>query len=182
MISSSYHHQSNGQVEACIKFAKYTLKKCFDTKGDAHTALLQVQMTPLGLGLTSLATILFNHLIRGTMPIISRLPISVNNDEECYEALVNRQTKDDKNQDTPRNYVSVPTGPTVVVQHEDVGPWIHGTVRGKGEHNHHERSYNIYITRTGQLVTRDRKHIKPTQIMAEQYLQDQLQNIQQQIY
>ena len=35
---SSYHHQSNGQVEACIKFVKHTLKKCFDSKGDPHIA------------------------------------------------------------------------------------------------------------------------------------------------
>ena len=26
--SSSYHHQSNGQVEVCIKFIKWTLRKC----------------------------------------------------------------------------------------------------------------------------------------------------------
>ena len=32
-FSSSYHHQSNGQVEACIKFVKHTRKKCFGTKG-----------------------------------------------------------------------------------------------------------------------------------------------------
>ena len=25
-ITSSYHHQSNGQVEACIKFVKHTIK------------------------------------------------------------------------------------------------------------------------------------------------------------
>ena len=84
--------------------------------------------------------------------------------------LVNRQTKGDKNQGTPRNYVSIPTGSTVVVQHEDGGPWIYGTVKGKDDHNHHERSYNICITRTGHFVTRDKKHIKPTQITAEQYL------------
>ena len=51
------------------------------------------------------------------MPIISRPPVGVNNDEEHYEALVNRQTEDNKNQATPRNYVSIPTGYTVVVQH-----------------------------------------------------------------
>ena len=31
-FSSSYHHQSNGQVEACIKLVKHTLKKCFESK------------------------------------------------------------------------------------------------------------------------------------------------------
>ena len=79
-------------------------------------------MTPMGPGLLSPATILFNHLIRGIMPIIRRQLVGVNNDEEHYEVLVNRQTKNGKNQGTPRNYVSIPTGSTVVVQHEDGGP------------------------------------------------------------
>ena len=117
----------------------------------------------------------FNCLIRWIMPIISRPPVGVNNEEEHYEGLVCSQTKDDKNQDTPRNYVSIPTGSTVVVQCEDGGPWTHGTVEGKCDNNHHESSYNINITKTGWLVSRDRKHIKPTQITADQYLQDQLQ-------
>ena len=71
-FSSSYHHQSNGQVEACIKFVKHTLKKCFDSKVDPHIALLQICMTPLGQGLLSLATMLFNCLIRSILPIINR--------------------------------------------------------------------------------------------------------------
>ena len=36
------------------------------------------------------------------MPIISRLPVGINNDEH-YEVLANRQTKDDKDQGAPRN-------------------------------------------------------------------------------
>ena len=109
------------------------------------------------------------------MPIISTPPIGINNDEEHYEVLVNRQIKDGKHQGTPRNYVSILTGSTVVVQWKDGGWWTHGPREGKGNHNHIERLYNIHITKIGQLVTRDRKHIKPTQITAEQYLPDQLQ-------
>ena len=146
VFSSSYHHQSNGQVEAYIKFIKCTLKKCFDTKGYPHIALLQIQMTQLVI--SSLTTILFNHLIRGKMQIISRPLISVNNDKEHYEGLVNRQTKDDKNQGTPRNYVTILTWLAVVVLHEDEGLWTNGTIEGKGSHNHLERSYNICITKT----------------------------------
>ena len=83
------------------------------------------------------------------MPIINRPPVGRDKDEEHYEALIKRQTKDDKNQGTPRNYVSIPIGSTVAVQHEDGGLWTHGTVEGKGDHNHHDRSYNTCITRTG---------------------------------
>ena len=58
--SSSYHHQSNGQVEACIKFIKCTLKKCIETNEDIHIALLQIRSTPLEPCLPNPATLLFN--------------------------------------------------------------------------------------------------------------------------
>ena len=47
-VSSVYHHQSNGQVEACIKFIKCMFKKCADSGGDINMALLQIHTTPLG--------------------------------------------------------------------------------------------------------------------------------------
>ena len=148
-FSLSYHHQSNGEVEVCIKFVKCTFKKCFDTKGDPHIALLQIRMTTLGPGLPWPATILFNHPIRGIMPLINRPPVGIDKDGECYEVLVDRKIKDDENQGTPRNYVYISTGSTVVVQHEDGQLWTHNTVEGKGDHNHHDRSYNICIKKTG---------------------------------
>ena len=40
-FSSSYHHWSNGQVEACIKSVKHPLKKCFNSRSDPHIALFQ---------------------------------------------------------------------------------------------------------------------------------------------
>ena len=98
---SSYHHQSNGQIEACIKFVKCTLKKCLDSKGDPHIALLQICMTPLGPGLPSQVTMLFNCPIGGIMPTINRPPIGRDKDEEHYEALIKRQTKDDKTKVPP---------------------------------------------------------------------------------
>ena len=58
-----------------------------------HIAYLQIRSTPLWSGLPSPATLLFNHPIRGIMPIHSRLLISTNNDDQCYEILVKRQTK-----------------------------------------------------------------------------------------
>ena len=71
--------------------------------------------------------------------------------------------------------VSYPVGSTVTVQHENRGLWTHGMIEGKGNHDHHNRSYIIHITKTVQLVIQNRQHIKPTQISAEQYLCQQLQ-------
>ena len=77
--------------------------------------------------------------------------------------------------------MSLPIGSTVAVQHEDGGPWTHGMTEGTGDHNHHGRSYHTCITKTGRLVTGNRQHIIPTQISAEQYLNEQLQKHTRQI-
>ena len=84
---SSYHHQSNGQVETCIKVVKCTLKKCFDSRGDPHIDLLQIHMTTLGQELPNPATMLFNH---PTMPIINRPLVGIDNDGEHHEAIIKK--------------------------------------------------------------------------------------------
>ena len=56
------------------------------------------------------------------MEIVNRLPINSNNDDEYYEAFFNRQTRNDKNSDTFRNYDTFSIGSTLVVQCEDGGP------------------------------------------------------------
>ena len=120
------------------------------------------------------ATLLFNCQIRGIMPIINRPPVGLNKDDEHYEVWVKRQTNNDKSNDTPRMYASIPIGSTVAVQCEDWGPQTHGTVEGKGDYNDNDRSYTIWGTKTEQLITRNSKHVKPAYIKAKQYLQDQL--------
>ena len=106
------------------------------------------------------------------MPIMNRLPINSDNDDEHYEAVVNRQTKIDKTYDTARNYASFSIGSTVVVQQEDGGKWTDGRVFGRGDHNHSNRSYTIRLTKTGCIINRNSKHIKATPITAKQYLTD----------
>ena len=109
------------------------------------------------------------------MPIINRIPINSDNDEDHYETLIKRQVRNDKNYDTARNYDIFSIGSTVAVQQEYGGPWwTHGTIVGAGSHNHSNGSYTITITRIGHIVTRNSKHIKTTPITAEQYLRDQL--------
>ena len=50
----------------------------------------------------------------------------------------------------------------------------HGPIEDKGNHNHHDRSYKIHITKTGKIVTCNRQDIKPTSISVEHYLWQQL--------
>ena len=69
------------------------------------------------------------------MAIVNRPPINSNNDHEHYDVLVNRQTKMIR--------TSFSLGSTVVAHQKDGGPWIPGTVVGRGDHNHSYRSYMI---------------------------------------
>ena len=149
------------------KFVKHTLKKWFDFRVDPYIALLLIYMTPLGQGLPSPTTMLFNHLIRDIMPIINRPPVCIDNDQEHYEVIIKRQMKDDKSKGSPKIYVSIPMGSTVVVQQEDGGPWTQGTIEGESDQNHHDRSYPIHITKTCRLVIWNTQHTKPTQIWNE---------------
>ena len=95
-------------------------------------------MMPLGPGLPSPATLLFNHPTRGIMPIINRISISIDNDDKHHKAIVTRQTKNDKKYYTARNYSILPIGSTVAVYKEDSDRWTHGTIVGKRDHNHHD--------------------------------------------
>ena len=65
-----------------------------------------------------------------------------------------RQQKADKNYDTLRKYDSISIGSTVVFQQKDRGPWSHGTIIDKSDHNHSDQSYRIQMTKTGQLITK----------------------------
>ena len=50
------------------------------------------------------------------MPVINRIPINSDNAENYYEALVKRQTRNDKNYCTARSYDLFSIGSTVAVQ------------------------------------------------------------------
>ena len=79
-------------------------------------ALLQIQTTPLGQGLPSPATLLFNHPVYSVMPVIDRKPVERNNDDEHHSKLVHRQHKHNTNNDASPVFASIPIGSTVAVQ------------------------------------------------------------------
>ena len=59
-----------------------------------------------------------------------------------------KTNKNDRNHDTFRSYTFIPIGSTVAIQWEVGGRWTHGTVVGKGDHNH-KRSYTTCVKKTG---------------------------------
>ena len=87
-ISSSYSHWSYGQVNACIKFRKCTMKECFDTNYYIYLALLQICSTCTGPELLNPSTLMFNRPIRGLMPKQSRSLILFDHDHDHYSALI----------------------------------------------------------------------------------------------
>ena len=113
-VSSSYHHQSNRQVEAYIKFIKHTIKMCSDSSGDIHTVLLQIRTTPLGQGLPSPATLLFNHLVRGIMPLMDR--INIDHADEDHKDLMHMQGKMTETMILQKSLCLFPIGSTAAVQ------------------------------------------------------------------
>ena len=102
------------------------------------------------------------------MPVIYRKPVIADNDNEHHIKLVHGQSKNDTNNDASQVFVSIPIGSTVVVQWEDGGPWTHGTIVGRGNHNHHNWSYDIQVTTMGRIITCNRQHIKLISITAEE--------------
>ena len=76
-------------------------------------ALLQICMTPLGHGLLSLATLMFNRPVHGIMPIIDCKPL-VEDCDDCHAKLIERQQKN--NNDTAATSPCIPIGSAVAVQ------------------------------------------------------------------
>ena len=59
-------------------------QECLDTNQHVNLALLQIQSTPIGAGLPSLTTLLFNRPMKGLLSQLHREPITVNNDDTQY--------------------------------------------------------------------------------------------------
>ena len=146
-VSLAYHHKSNGQVEACVKFIKCTFKKCAESGRDKNIALLHICTMPICQGLLSPLTLMFNRQVQGIMPVLDCKPIRQDYDDDHHTKLVDRQGKNDN--DISPVFSNIPIGSAVAVQHEDSGPWTHGTVVNMGDHNHHDRSYIIQLTKNG---------------------------------
>ena len=96
------------------------------------------------------------------MLILNRPSFNADNDDEHYETKVKRQANTDKKYATLRNFKPVPIGSAVAVQREDGGPWSNGIRVGKRDESHNDRSYKIYVIKTGWLTMRNRKRVGNT--------------------
>ena len=91
VILLAYHHQSNGQVKACIKVIKHTFKKCTDSGRDINMALLQMSMMPFGQGLPSPATLMFSRQVHAIMPVLDCKPLFEDCDDDHHNKLIDNR-------------------------------------------------------------------------------------------
>ena len=113
-VSLAYHHQSNGQVEACIKFIKCTFEICTDWGRDINMALLQICTMPLGQGLLNPATLMLNRQVLGIMPVLDCKPIGQGCGDDHHNKLVDRQHKNDN--DALPVFPYIPIASAVAIQ------------------------------------------------------------------
>ena len=84
--------------------------------------------------------------------------------------LLKRQPQASQNIGTCKNIQFLPTGSTVAVKREDFGPWMHRMRIGYGTDDHNCRISRVRVTKTGHAIIRMKRHIKPTNVSAEDYL------------
>ena len=77
-------------------------------------ALLQIHMMPLGQGLLSLATLMFNRQGCSIMPVIDHKSLIKDCDDDHHNKLIDRQQK--STNDASAIFPCIPIGPAVAVQ------------------------------------------------------------------
>ena len=161
------------KAEACIKLIKRTMKKYYKTNVDTYMSLLQIRSTPIIPKIPSLATILFNRLVKGLLPRISSPPIMFDNDESNHAAVKKEPSSlTQKETDTPVNISLLPAGSTVAVQ--DRGPWMHETIIRHGSEDPNKRCYKIRLKKTGCIITRTKQHMAAFTTSTEDYLRTEI--------
>ena len=104
---------------------------------------------PIGLGLPSPATVLFNRQVRGLLPNIKRSPMVYDCNKDHYNSLKSRQGKLIISNDTLKERKIKPAESTLAVQREDGGPWTRGTFYRARKWSHSDWSCMICITKAG---------------------------------
>ena len=88
-------------------------QKCPDTNYDVN--LLQIRSMPIGAGLSSPATLLFNRPIGDPLFKMNREPLNIDNNDAQYEALKAHYDKYIKGTDTNKDSLSFHVWSTVAM-------------------------------------------------------------------
>ena len=125
-------------------------------------ALLQIRTTPLGQGLPSLATLLFNCPVCSIMPVIDRKTVSIDNDDKHHKKVMHMQGKNDPYNDTSTSlciYLHWVNCSGSMRRHGTVDPW-HNSWKGQSQslqqviqntsHHYRENNYTQQTTHQSQ--------------------------------
>ena len=88
------------------------------------------------------------------MPVLDHKHFGEDCDDDHHNKVVDRQQKN--NNDASPVFACISMGSAVVIQQEDGRSWIHGTIVGTGNHNHHDRPYPIQLTPNERCITQNR--------------------------
>jgi hypothetical protein len=168
VVSSPYHHQSNGQAENAVKQIKHIMKKCDETKDDINNALLLLRSTPITGCKSSPAELLHGRRFKSFVP---KIELDRDNDDHIQDL---RKKQDDmKKYHDAKNSAEEERefyiGQPVMVQKEDKGPWTHGMIIARNSCDHNNRSYKVKLTLSQRIITRNTIHLRPSKIPTTTY-------------
>ena len=158
VTSSPHHANANGMSESAVKTASRMIRKCNDSNSDLDMALLIHRNTPSEGMLTSPAQRLLGRRTRANLPITKDLlkpPV-----KQEKQSIERKQMKSAEYYDKQAKPLKALTeGQAVRLKPFALGQrvWKKGEVMKRLD----ERSYEI-LTENGNLVRRNRVHIKPT--------------------
>ena len=155
-MSSPYHPQSNGKIEATIK----SMKKLIATSWDTRTlredklchAILQYRNTPSRKDGLSPAQKLYGRPIQDTLPAHRRCSAQ----EADQQAAYNLQQSESYYNEHTQSLSDLKIGSTVALQHPLTKLWdIYGTIVDIGPY----RQYHVK-THSGRVLVRNRRYLR----------------------
>lgn len=152
VMSSPYHHQSNGKAEAAVKIIKTMMKKTNENQEDQNIALLELRNTPRQDTGLSPAKMMFGRETRSIVPSIRK---EKRKDKFAQKRQQHRKSVKRYYDKTAKDLAAIPTGTSVFYKKEDnAKQWRKGIVQ--------EQIDRSYLIGDGNgLYERNRVHIRP---------------------
>jgi hypothetical protein len=178
ITSSPAYPQSNGKVENAIKTLKGLIYKAQKDKRDPYLAILDFRNTPTQALGVSPAQRLFNRRTKTLLPTTASLLRPRINPGCALKAkteLYRSKMKENYDKTASRPLPELRSGDVVRIQPTRLGvrEWTQGSVQGSADET--GRSY-LVKTPSGQVLRRNRRHIRRTQERAPEIPREMVDN------
>ena len=151
--SSPRYPKSNGFIERQIQYIKPIIKKCLESSGDLHLAMMNVRATPLDSTLPSPAELMFGRKISTTLPNYQH--IAVDDDIREHFNMDSEQQRSYHDR-TAKSLAPLMINQPVRVFNSDTKLWSLGKIISKES----DRAYKV-ISEGGRVLIRNRIHLRP---------------------